>query len=278
MCWATSRIYRCVGECLHRDPFDIAEKYDKDSFLAIDYLGTSRLPALFALKSRFDTLFDRLGFFPTHLTDRVVQAASRPFPSHLPPRLTDYRDKYEHHLMPKVTVGNIDETRALLSSYFAKATGGYFECTDGEGKKAFLHRFAAAGAAVRYRAVHEKELEDIDALDIALRRNNRDWIETLPADVEETISIEPYYGHLLCHVLHQDHIVKKGNDCLEVEHKMWALLDQRGAEHPAEHNVGHLYYAKPQLAAFYQQPDPYNCFNPGIGQTSKFAKYREAVV
>jgi D-lactate dehydrogenase len=126
--------------------------------------------------------------------------------------------------------------------------------------------------------VHTQEVENIVALDIALRRNDRDWIETLPREIEETISIKLYYGHFLCHVFHQDYIVKKGNDCLEVEHKMWTLLDRRGAEYPAEHNVGHLYHAKPQLAAFYEELDPCNCFNPGIGQTSKFAKYREAAL
>jgi D-lactate dehydrogenase len=266
------------GEYLHRDAFDIAEEYGKDTFLAINYLGTSRLPALFGLKSRFDALFDRFGFLPSHLTDRVMQAASRLFPSHLPVRMKQYRDKYEHHLMLKVSAESVEETRAFLSGYFDHATGGYFECTDEEGRKAFLHRFAAAGAAVRYRAVHTREVENIVALDIALRRNDRDWIETLPPDIGETIAIKLYYGHFLCHVFHQDYIVKKGNDCLEVEHKMWELLDRRGAEYPAEHNVGHLYHAKPQLAAFYQQLDPCNCFNPGIGQTSKFAKYRETLV
>ena len=33
---------------------------------------------------------------------------------------------------------------------------------------------------------------------------------------------------------------------------MWKLLDARRAEYPAEHNVGHLYIAKPALANFYQ--------------------------
>jgi D-lactate dehydrogenase len=33
-----------------------------------------------------------------------------------------------------------------------------------------------------------------------------------------------------------------------------------------------LYAAKPQLKAFYQQLDPTNSFNPGIGKTTK-AKY-----
>jgi len=50
---------------------------------------------------------------------------------------------------------------------------------------------------------------------------------------------------------------------------MLSLLDRRGAEYPAEHNVGHLYEAKPQLRAFYECLDPTNSFNPGIGKTSK---------
>lgn len=49
--------------------------------------------------------------------------------------------------------------------------------------------------------------------------------------------------------------------------------DPRGAEYPAEHNVGHLYPAKPALARFYRELDPTNSFNPGIGQTSKKARW-----
>jgi D-lactate dehydrogenase len=82
-----------------------------------------------------------------------------------------------------------------------------------------------------------------------------------------------YYGHFFCHVFHQDYIVRKGVDPLALEHAMWALLDQRGAEYPAEHNVGHLYPAKPNLVSFYKELDPCNCLNPGIGQTSKQAHW-----
>ncbi|WP_395062025.1 D-lactate dehydrogenase [Paraburkholderia silvatlantica] len=264
-----------AGEYLHRDAFDIAERYGKDMFLLIQHLGTQRLPALFAFKSRCDALFERLPLFPAHFTDRVAQAVSRLFPGHLPARLKDYRQRYEHHLMLKVSVDMVDETRAYLNTLFGVASGDFFECTDEEGSKAFLHRFAAAGAAVRYRAVHGDEVEDIVALDIALRRNDRDWFEKLPAAVEKPIAIKLYYGHFFCHVFHQDYIVRKGNDCLALEHEMWKLLDARGAEYPAEHNVGHLYEAKPALKSFYETLDPCNCFNPGIGHTSKFARYRE---
>jgi len=266
-----------AGEYLHRDAFDIAEKYGKDMFLLIEHLGTQRLPALFSMKSRCDALFERLGFLPSNFTDRVMQAIGALFPSHLPARLTDYRNRYEHHLMLKVSADMVDETREYLRGYFANASGDFFECSDEEGRKAFLHRFAAAGAAVRYRAVHPDQVEDIVALDIALRRNDRDWFETLPAKIDEPIAIKLYYGHFLCHVFHQDYIVRKGNDCLALEHEMWKLLDERGAEYPAEHNVGHLYHAKPSLKSFYERLDPCNCFNPGIGHTSKFANYRESV-
>ena len=107
------------------------------------------------------------------------------------------------------------------------------------------------------------------ALDIALRRNDREWFETLPPEIDQKISHKLYYGHFMCHVFHQDYIVKKGHDCMELEHQMLALLDKRGAQYPAEHNVGHLYEAKPSLRKFYKALDPTNSFNPGIGHTSK---------
>lgn len=68
--------------------------------------------------------------------------------------------------------------------------------------------------------------------------------------------------------------MKKGVDPEAVEHAMWELLDRRGAEYPAEHNVGHLYNAKPALVEHYRKLDPCNCFNPGIGRTSKQLRWQ----
>ncbi|MGI4857343.1 MAG: D-lactate dehydrogenase [Janthinobacterium lividum] len=263
-----------AGEYLHRDAFDIAERYGKDLFLMIDHLGTQRLPTMFALKARCDALFDRLGL-PAHLSDKLLQGASRLFPSHLPPRMLAYRDRFAHHLMLKVSAAGANEAHDYLRMTLSGTGADFFECSDQEASKSFLHRFAAASAAVRYRAIHGADVEDIVALDIALRRNDLEWEETLPPELDRAISRKLYYGHFLCHVFHQDYIVRKGQDCLALEHQLWALLDARGAEYPAEHNVGHLYHAKPALKAFYEELDPCNCFNPGIGKTAKFAHYRE---
>lgn len=257
-----------AGEYIHRTAFDIGEKYGKDTFLVIDRFGTAKVPAAFAMKSRVDGFFERFGL--RGVTDKVIQALMNLLPSHLPPRMREYRDRYEHHLLVRVSNDTLEQTRAFLVEYFSgRASGAFFECDAEEGRKAFLHRFAIAGAAIRYREAHRSSVEDILALDIALRRNDRDWVETLPQEMEEQIIHKLYYGHFFCHVFHQDYIVRKGIDPLEMEHRMWKLLDARRAEYPAEHNVGHLYVAKPALAGFYRKLDPTNTFNPGIGHTSK---------
>jgi D-lactate dehydrogenase (quinone) len=262
------------GEYLHRTAFDIAEKYGKDTFLAIRYLGAGWQPALFTAKGRFDSFASRLRLLPRDLSDRMLQAISRLFPKHLPGRMTEYRDRYEHHLMLKMAGTSIGDARRFLESIFPSAHGDFFECTDDEGEKAFLHRFAAAGAAIRYRAIHRREVEDIVALDVALRRNDPDWFETLPDDVAKPITHKLYYGHFFCHVFHQDYIVSKGHDTVEIEHRMLKLLDARGAQYPAEHNVGHRYEGRPALINHYRNLDPCNCFNPGIGRTSKYVHWR----
>lgn len=142
----------------------------------------------------------------------------------------------------------------MVKNLLCSGRGGYFECTPEEGAKAFLHRFAAAGAAVRYHAVHSNEVEDVLPLDIALRRNDRDWFEKLPPEIEKLLVNKLYCGHFMCHVMHQDYIVKKGVDLKELKQKMLELLDSRGAQYPAEHNVGHLYQAQPQVKAFIDRP------------------------
>jgi D-lactate dehydrogenase (quinone) len=176
--------------------------------------------------------------------------------------------------MLKMAGESIGEARRFLESMFPSAQGAFFECTNEEGEKAFLHRFATAGAAVRYRAIHRREVEDIIALDVALRRNDPEWFETLPDDIAKPITHKLYYGHFFCHVFHQDYIVRKGHNTLELEHRMWKLLDARGAQYPAEHNVGHLYEAKAALVDHYKSLDPCNRFNPGIGRTSKNDHWR----
>lgn len=263
-----------VGEYMHRDIFNIAEKYGKDTFLTIQHLGTDKMPKLFALKGRTDATLNKVPFLPKFFTDRVLQSASCLFPQHLPKRLLEFRDRYEHHLILKMSDEGIAEARAFLPTFFADAAnaGAFFECEPDEASKAYLQRFAAAGAAIRYQTVHSSMVGEMLALDIALRRNDPDWVEQLPPEISSQIEHTLYYGHFMCHVFHQDYILKKGADPMAVKKAMLKLLDSRGAKYPAEHNVGHLYEAEEGLRKFYKQLDPTNTFNPGIGKMDKYKR------
>lgn len=256
------------GEYIHREAFDLADRYGKDTVIAIQMLGTARLPQLYRLKAGFDRLAKRL-LGVDFAADRVLQALSRRLPDHLPERLRRHRARFEHHLILSVA----GDGRYLAEQAIQEALRGRdaeaFVCTPEEASAAILHRFAVAGAAVRYRAVHAEKVEDIVALDIALPRNAEAWFERLPSSITDRLVGRLYYGHFLCHVFHQDYLVKKGADPVALEHELLALMDARGAEYPAEHNVGHLYEAKPALQAHYQSLDPVNVFNPGIGKTSR---------
>ncbi|QIL91855.1 D-lactate dehydrogenase [Microbulbifer sp. SH-1] len=260
-----------LGEYLHRDMFDLAAVYGKDSFYTIEKLGTRNMPRFFALKGRVDAWLAKRRFLPRFLSDRLLQKISLLLPAHLPPRMLAYREKFVHHLIVKVADENIAPAESWFREFFSRAenTGDYFACTDEEATKAMLHRFVSAGAAMRYCAVHSGEVGELLPLDIALRRNDMDWEEQLPAEIAGQLQCRLYYGHFLCNVFHQDYILKKNADADAVKAAMLELLDRRGARYPAEHNVGHLYQAPEAQRKFFEQLDPTNTFNPGIGLTGK---------
>ena len=70
------------------------------------------------------------------------------------------------------------------------------------------------------------------SLDIAFPRNELDWFENLPEEIDSSFEMKLYYGHLFCHVLHHNYIVKKGVDGEELMHNLLKYYDSRGAEYP----------------------------------------------
>ena len=257
------------GEYLHRDCYDASKKYGKDSFLVINKLGSKYMPKMFAIKRTVDRYADEIKFLPSKFSDRIMQYMSVLWPNHLPKRMDEYRDKYQHHWIIEMSNDGVDEAKNYFDNFFTLNEGNYFECTKEEGEKAILHRFVAGGAIGRQQLMNSKELGAIMTIDVAFPRNEKDWFETLAPELDELIAVKLYYGHLFCHVMHQNYILKKGVNAKEVKDKILATFDARGAEYPAEHNVGHEYFAKDDLKAFYKELDPTNTFNPGIGKTSK---------
>ncbi len=257
------------GDYLHRDCYDAAKKYSKDTFVVIEKLGTNFLPTLFELKRKVDLLSKKIKFLPDKLSDKIMQFLSKLWPNHLPKRMEQFRNKYEHHWVIEMSDDGIEEAREYFNEFFKNKEGDFFECTKKEAEKSILHRYVAASAIGRYHALNENKTGGMLSMDIAFPRNEKDWFEKLPSEINDLLDTKFYYGHLFCHVLHLNYIVKKGVDVEELKRKLLKTYDIRGAEYPAEHNVGHEYFAKPSLIEFYKKLDPTNFFNPGIGKTSK---------
>ena len=262
------------GDYLHRDSYDAAKKYSKDTFIVIEKLGTNFLPTLFELKRKVDLLSKKMKFLPNRLSDKIMQFLSKLWPNHLPKRMEQFRDKYEHHWVIEMSDDGIEEAKEYFNKFFKNKEGDFFECTKKEAEKSILHRYVASSAIGRYHALNENKTGEMLSMDIAFPRNEKDWFEKLPSEINDLLDMKFYYGHLFCHVLHLNYIVKKGVDVEELKKKLLKTYDYRGAEYPAEHNVGHEYFAKPSLTEFYKKLDPTNFFNPGIGRTSKLKHWK----
>ena len=188
-----------------------------------------------------------------------------------------FRDRFEHHLLLRMGGAGIAEARAYLAAAFPSATRRRLRmhARGGQGRLPPPLRRGGRGGALPRGASAARSRTSSPSTSRSAATTATGSSGCRPRSTR-AIEKKLYYGHFFCHVFHQDYVVKKGHDCLAIEHAMWKLLDERGAEYPAEHNVGHLYQAKPALADFYRSLDPTNSLNPGVGQTSKCAHWHRA--
>ena len=263
-----------LGDYMHRDCYDAAKKYSKDTFIVIEKLGTNFLPSLFEFKRIVDIIAEKVKFLPEKFSDKLMQFLSNFWPNHLPKKMEAFRDQFEHHWIIEMTDDGINEAEIYFKDFFKDKKGDFFICNSHEGKKAMLHRYVSASAIGRYQALNKKNIGEMMSLDIAFPRNEKNWLEILPKEINDKLELKFYYGHLFCHVFHHNYILKKGVDAKKLKKELLEIYDKRGAEYPAEHNVGHEYKAMPVLTEFYKKLDPTNFFNPGIGQTSKLKNWK----
>ena len=258
------------AEYIHRNAFDLTVRYAKHIYRAINHFGPESLPGLMANKARWDIRMKNLRVLPTNFVDKTLQLVNRITPKAVAPRLLDYRDRFEHHLMIKAEARHSRELNQLLHTFFAHRAGRYFACNGREERDAFLVRFAVGACTICYGDYKRIDTRQrLVAFDVALRRNDSEWRIRLPPALQEQVQEDACCGHFFCFVNHQDYILKAGVDAVAFKHAVLAYLEQRGAKYPAEHNVGHLYHASCEHEQHLRQLDPTNSYNPGIGKTSK---------
>ncbi|MCX0499385.1 D-lactate dehydrogenase [Erwinia billingiae] len=258
------------AEYIHRDAFDLTVRYAKHMYWAINRFGPEALPQLMANKAKWDIRVKNMKILPANFVDKVLQFANNVTPKGVAPRILDYRERFEHHLMIKAEARHADELQRLLHTFFSNRSGQYFACDAREERDAFLVRFGVGGCTISYcdyKGINTDRR--LVAFDVALRRNDTEWRIKLPQALQDQVQEDSCCGHFFCFVNHQDYILKPGVDALAFKHDVLEYLDRRGAKYPAEHNVGHLYHASCEHESHMRQLDPTNSCNPGIGKTSK---------
>ena len=264
-----------IAEYMHASWFDGADRYCKDTYLIIKYLGTSFMPRLYRIKAAMDRWLEKIPGLPNRPADHLLQRLAQLLPDHLPKRIRAYRGAYEHHLIVVGADQAIGEIRQVLHEVTRENdAGAFFECSPKEGDAALLNRLVAGGSPARYNLIHGKETNGMVTFDVALPRNYAKWYEFLPEDLLEQCAAPYRGGHFMCHVFHWDFVVKAGVDPQAIKTRMMSLLDEIGAKYPAEHNVGNQYCAEPEHAAFFRELDPSNTFNAGVGKMSKYRNYQ----
>ncbi|MDG1215023.1 MAG: D-lactate dehydrogenase, partial [Luminiphilus sp.] len=160
-----------MAEYMHQSWFDGADRYCKDTFLLIKYLGTSFLPRLYRVKALIDRWLEKIPGLPNRPADHLLQRLARLWPDHLPRRMRNYREAYEHHLIVIGADAAIAEIRQVLHEVTRQGNAGaFFECSPKEGDAALLHRLVAGGSPARYNLIHAKETGGMVTFDVALPR------------------------------------------------------------------------------------------------------------
>ncbi|WP_352259436.1 D-lactate dehydrogenase [Psychrobacter sp. TB55-MNA-CIBAN-0194] len=283
-----------LAEYMHKDYNDITMRYGRDTCLSMRKLPASKIGGLYRLQTKIGYYLDKWRL-PQTLPDRVLQLASVFMPPSLPAPLAEQSQSYRYHLIIKVANGcdngkgnddgndsashqHIAAAQAFLQLHMQQHEGALHLCTEQEGQALLVFRSAATAAMFRYHNLNHTEFGELLSTDIALPRNAVDWDESLPNHLQEQVSKTFYLGHFFCHVMHQDYLLHPEVDSKKFKDDILAFYDQRHIEYPAEHNVGHVYIAKPALHSFYKKLDPTNSLNPGIGQTAKWKNWQSSPI
>ncbi|WP_131669565.1 D-lactate dehydrogenase [Psychrobacter pygoscelis] len=272
--WLASELDLPVcAEYMHRAYNEVTLQYGRDTCFSMRKLPAKRIGALYRLQSRLGYYLTKWRL-PTSLPDRILQLVSSVMPAALPKHLAKQALAYDYHLIIKVADDNIAPAQAFLQAHNEQHQSRLHTCTTEEAEKLLVFRSAATAAMFRYHNLNSADFGEMISTDIALPRNAIDWDETLPESLKKHIKKTFYLGHFFCHVMHQDYLLQPTTNKNKIKDELLAFYDQRGVEYPAEHNVGHIYPAKPALSTFYRTLDPTNSLNPGIGQTAKWKDWR----
>ena len=231
----------------------------KDTFVVIDKLGSEFIPKLFALRRWADRMAKKLWFMPEKFTDYFMQILSMCWPNHLPRRMEDYRDRYEHHWVIEMADGGVDEARAYLDKLFT--TAGTISSAPRRGQED-SSRFVAGSATVD-AMLNRRKYGAMMTMDIAFPRNELK-ARGLAQEIDDLLEIKPPRPSLRPCASSELHR-KKGVDAA-LKAKLLAT-PTRGAKYP-QSTMSVTSTAQGETEASTDHLTR-RLVNPGIGKTSK---------
>ena len=101
-------------------------------------MGASFMPRLFEFKRRIDLFAQKFRLLPNKLSDKLLQFISYLLPNHLPDRMEQYRNKYEHHWIIEMSDDGILEAKTFFNHFFQKNEGDFLSVIKGKQKKLFF--------------------------------------------------------------------------------------------------------------------------------------------
>lgn len=260
---ASDRPLPILAEYLDENYARTTLRYGRDTCFAMNRLQGSTVGSLYRLRSRIEN------FIPSTWIDRAMQIASPLFPRPLNTRCQTQVLAHKHHLILKTADAVTPVMHEFLKQFTAQYGGRLLKCTAQEGVQLQTLRFAGTAAMLRYYNLHRQKYGALISTDIALPRNRSDFCEQLPAAAASQVKTFFSMGHFFCHVFHQDYFLSPNTDTNAFKKALLAYYQNEHIAYPAEHNVGHLYDASSAQRKFFQNLDPTNSLNPGIGRTPK---------
>lgn len=264
-------------EYMDRDSFDVIDRSGRILGNIIKMIGMgSFISLLWNVKMKIEALpFDGA----ETICDRILYLGNKFVPALLPARFMEAGKSMDHHIT--ISIGDFGEgeleriTSRILQfqqNNFGKIC--VFECENkSEEMSLTAFRFVAAPAFRTY-CVGES-LQGI-SVDYALPKNC-EMIPSLTADENVPIPIKRMrYSHFGCNVVHEDLAYPLGFNVHEAKYSLKKMVEHGlDGKLPAEHGHGTEYVAPIKTQKRWQQMDPLNVMNPGIGGMSSSYKYAQ---
>lgn len=251
-------------EYIDRDTYDVVDSAGRILCLAIDYFGLGeKLSRLWGLKLFVESL--PFPFFDM-LPDKVLYYFNGILPPTLPKEIEDLGRRYDHHLL--VTIGeygsgNMARTEERLKKFLTDHSSVQVHvCRPEDIEKVTYFRFAAAPAFKTWCIGNGAQGVSID---YALAKNDSHCPAFASLSGNDAPIKRMRYAHMGCNVVHEDVAFRVGVDVDARKIDMKKEVEARGGKLPAEHGHGTEYHAPPVTQQRWQEMDPINIMNPGVG-------------